>query len=109
MVLVSEVAVVFVAMLHGCYLVLEMFLWDKPAGLKAFGQTKEQANLTKVLAANQGLYNGFIAAGLTYGVFQGAAGFDFSMVPKGSQSQFVPVNRDRRINVAFPNSKKEIP
>jgi putative membrane protein len=79
MILFSEIAVVLVAMLHGCFLVLEMFLWDKPAGLKAFGQAKEQASLTKVLAANQGLYNGFIGAGLLLGVFQGAAGFDFKV------------------------------
>lgn len=77
--LASDIAVVLVAMLHGGFLVLEMFLWDKPAGLKAFGQAKEQARLTKVLAANQGLYNGFIAAGLLWGVFQGAAGYDFKV------------------------------
>jgi len=77
--LASEIAVVLVAMLHGGFLVLEMFLWDKPAGLKAFGQKKEQASLTKVLAANQGLYNGFLSAGLLWGVFQGADGHDFKV------------------------------
>ncbi|WP_305807120.1 DUF1304 domain-containing protein [Stenotrophomonas sp. YIM B06876] len=55
-------------------MVLEMFLWDKPAGLRAFGQTHEQAAATKVLAANQGLYNGFLAAGLFWGLALGPAG-----------------------------------
>jgi putative membrane protein len=53
-----------IAILHVYILVLEMFLWDKPYGLKAFGNTLEKAQLTKVLAQNQGLYNGFLAAGL---------------------------------------------
>jgi putative membrane protein len=53
-----------------------MFLWDKPAGLRAFGQTPETAAASKVLAANQGLYNGFLAAGLVWGLTLGAAGFD---------------------------------
>ena len=68
-----------VALLHAYFMVLETFLWDKPAGLKAFGQTKEQASATKVLAANQGLYNGFLAAGLLWGVIQGSAGNDFKV------------------------------
>jgi putative membrane protein len=51
-----------------------MFLWDKPAGLRAFGQTKEDAERTKVLAANQGLYNGFLAAGLVWGLMLGTEG-----------------------------------
>ena len=52
-----------------------MFLWDKPAGLRAFGQTKEAAAASKVLAANQGLYNGFLAAGLFWGLGLDAEGF----------------------------------
>ena len=51
-----------------------MFLWDKPAGLRAFGQTLEAAKASKVLAANQGLYNGFLAAGLVWGLALGAGG-----------------------------------
>ena len=51
-----------------------MFLWDKPAGLRAFGQTQAAASATKVLAANQGLYNGFLAAGLFWGLSLGAGG-----------------------------------
>jgi putative membrane protein len=56
-----------------------MFLWDKPAGLKIFGLTAEQARETKVLAANQGLYNGFISAGLVWGVLQGSTGNDIKV------------------------------
>lgn len=71
---VANVVVGLVAILHVYFLVLEMFLWDKPAGLKAFGQTLEAAKASKVLAANQGLYNGFLAAGLFWGLSLGAAG-----------------------------------
>jgi putative membrane protein len=79
MAIVAEIAVFLVAMLHGYFMILEMFLWDKPAGIKAFGHSKEKAATTKVLAANQGLYNGFIAAGLLWGVVQRAAGYDFKV------------------------------
>jgi putative membrane protein len=71
----ATVLVALVALLHVYILVLEMFLWTKPAGRKAFGLTKEGAESTKVLAANQGLYNGFLAAGLFWGLYLGAAGF----------------------------------
>jgi len=71
---VAAIVVGLVALLHVWFLVLEMFLWDKPAGLKAFGQTLEAARASKVLAANQGLYNGFLAAGLAWGLALGAAG-----------------------------------
>jgi putative membrane protein len=70
----ANIVVALVALLHVYFLVLEMFLWDKPAGLKAFGQTLEAAQASKVLAANQGLYNGFLAAGLAWGLSLGAAG-----------------------------------
>jgi putative membrane protein len=72
--LFADIVVALVALLHLWFLVLEMFLWDKPAGLKAFGQTLEQARASKVLAANQGLYNGFLAAGLLWGLWLGPAG-----------------------------------
>jgi putative membrane protein len=58
-----------VALLHVYFLVLEMFLWTRPLGLKTFRNTPEKAQTTRVLAANQGLYNGFLAAGLFWGVF----------------------------------------
>jgi putative membrane protein len=70
----ANVLVALIALLHIYILVLEMFLWDKPAGLRAFGQTREAAAASKVLAANQGLYNGFLAAGLFWGLSLGAAG-----------------------------------
>jgi putative membrane protein len=74
MALVANVVVALVALLHVYILVLEMFLWDKPAGLRAFGQTQAAATASKVLAGNQGLYNGFLAAGLGWGLSLGAAG-----------------------------------
>jgi putative membrane protein len=67
----ANIVVGLVAVLHAYFLVLEMFLWDKPAGLRAFGQSLEQAQASKVLAANQGLYNGFLAAGLVWGLVAG--------------------------------------
>ena len=72
--IIAIILVALVALLHLYFLVLEMFLWDKPAGLRAFGHTAEAAAASKVLAANQGLYNGFLAAGLIWGLSLGAAG-----------------------------------
>ena len=70
----ADILVALVALLHVWFLVLEMFLWDKPLGLKTFRQTPESAAATKVLAANQGLYNGFLAAGLVWGLWLGSGG-----------------------------------
>lgn len=70
----ANIVVGLIAILHVYILVLEMFLWDKPAGLRAFGQTPAAATASKVLAANQGLYNGFLAAGLFWGLSLGDAG-----------------------------------
>lgn len=75
MVITANILVGLVALIHIYILVLEMFLWTKPAGRRAFGLTKELAEQTKVLAANQGLYNGFLAAGLLWGLWQGHEGF----------------------------------
>ncbi|MCH8529319.1 MAG: DUF1304 domain-containing protein [Saccharospirillum sp.] len=69
-----QALVVVVALLHLGFLILEMFLWTSPVGRKVFGLSKEKAEITKVLAANQGLYNGFLVAGLTWGLLLGAAG-----------------------------------
>ena len=66
--IVAGVLVALVAALHLYFLILEMFLWTKPAGLAAFGQTPEFAEASKTLAANQGLYNGFLVAGLVWGL-----------------------------------------
>ena len=66
--IIATIAVALVALLHVYILVLEMFLWTRPQGLKAFGNTPEAAQQSAVLAANQGLYNGFLAAGLIWGL-----------------------------------------
>lgn len=68
------VATILVALLHVYFLVLEMFLWTKPYGRRVFNLTPEKAEMTKSLAANQGLYNGFLAAGLAWGLALGADG-----------------------------------
>lgn len=70
----ANIAVALVALLHLYFLALEMFFWDKPLGLRTFGSTPEFARASKALAANQGLYNGFLAAGLVWGICQGEAG-----------------------------------
>jgi len=70
--LLADFVVVLVAFAHLGFLVLEMFLWEKPLGRKIFRQTAEQAAATRILAANQGLYNGFLAAGLLWGLFPAA-------------------------------------
>ncbi|UPK40143.1 DUF1304 domain-containing protein [Bradyrhizobium sp. 186] len=77
--MIANVPVALVAVLHVFFLVLEMFLWDKPLGLKVFRQTPEKAEITKVLAANQGLYNGFLAAGLIWGLMHGNPAFAFQI------------------------------
>lgn len=69
MTLIATVLVAFVALEHFGFFVLESFLWTKPAGLKVFRNTPENAQIMKVLAANQGLYNGFLAAGLVWSLF----------------------------------------
>ncbi len=66
--ILSALAVIVVAGLHAGFLVLEMFYWDHPVGRKVFAMTAEQSAGTAVLAANQGLYNGFLAAGLIWGL-----------------------------------------
>jgi putative membrane protein len=66
--IVALVLVGLVAALHAYFLVLEMFLWTAPRTRAAFGTTAEFAEASKALAANQGLYNGFLAAGLVYGM-----------------------------------------
>jgi len=72
--MLAAVLVAVVALIHVYIVVLEMLLWDKPAGRRAFGTTAEFATASKVLAMNQGLYNGFLAAGLLWGLWLGPAG-----------------------------------
>jgi putative membrane protein len=69
--LAAEVAIGVVALLHLLFLVLEMFLWTKPTGRRVFGLSRELAEQTRALAANQGLYNGFLVAGLVWGLVAG--------------------------------------
>lgn len=69
--LLADILVALIAVLHVWILVLEMFLWTKPLGLKTFRQSREAAEASRVLAANQGLYNGFLAAGLAWGLISG--------------------------------------
>jgi putative membrane protein len=76
---IANVLVALVAVLHVYFLVLEMFLWTKPLGLKTFHNTPEKAQDSAVLAANQGLYNGFLAAGLIWGLVQAVPGFAFQI------------------------------
>lgn len=64
----AALAVVIVAALHAAFLTLEMFFWDHPIGRKIFSMTEEQSANSAILAANQGLYNGFLAAGLLWGL-----------------------------------------
>jgi putative membrane protein len=68
----ANITTALVAIIHIWIMVLEMFLWTKPYGRKAFGMKLEQAQATAVLAANQGLYNGVLAAGLIWGLWNGA-------------------------------------
>lgn len=72
MTLIASVLVGLIALLHVYILVLEMFLWTTPRAMKAFGTTPELAAQTRVMAGNQGLYNGFLAAGLIWGLLTGA-------------------------------------
>ena len=79
MIWIANFLVALVAALHVYFLVLEMFLWTKPLGLKTFRNTPEKAQQSAVLAANQGLYNGFLAAGLIWGLLQAVPGFAFQI------------------------------
>jgi putative membrane protein len=76
---IANTLVALVAALHGYFLILEMFLWTKPLGLKTFRNSPEKAAESAVLAANQGLYNGFLAAGLVWGLVQASPGFAFQI------------------------------
>lgn len=79
MTFIANILVGVVALLHIYFLVLEMFLWTKPKGLKVFGQSLAKAQASAVLAANQGLYNGFLAAGLIWGLVHPVSEFSFQI------------------------------
>jgi putative membrane protein len=72
--ILADLLTALVAALHVYFLVLEMFLWDRPTGRRIFGTTPEFAAASRSLAANQGLYNGFLAAGLVWGLWLGSSG-----------------------------------
>ena len=79
MTFIANVLVAIVAALHVYFLILEMFLWTKPLGLKTFRNSIENATESAVLAANQGLYNGFLAAGLVWGLLHPNPAFAFQI------------------------------
>jgi putative membrane protein len=74
MTIIGNVAAALVALLHLYFMILEIFFWDKPLGLRVFGHTPEVAKVSKVLASNQGLYNGFLSAGIVWGLRLGPSG-----------------------------------
>ena len=79
MIAIANILVALVAALHVYFLALEMFFWTRPLGLKTFRNTPEKAVDSAVLAANQGLYNGFLAAGLVWGLVQPDIDFAFQI------------------------------
>jgi len=79
MISIANLLVAVVAALHVYFLILEMFLWTRPLGLKTFRNSIEKATASAVLAANQGLYNGFLAAGLVWGLVHATPGFGFQI------------------------------
>jgi len=76
MIIASTIFVFLVAILHLGFLIIEMFLWTKPFGRRTFNLTPEFAQASKTLAMNQGLYNGFLAAGLIWSLFLGTNGYE---------------------------------
>ena len=79
MAIITNTLIVIIAFQHIAFLVLEIFYWDKTLGRRVFGHSKESAEVSKTLAANQGLYNGFLAAGLIWGLSLGAEGTSVSI------------------------------
>ncbi|MCW0046634.1 DUF1304 domain-containing protein [Brevundimonas sp. BT-123] len=77
--MIATVLIGVVALIHAYIVILEMVLWTTPRGRHAFGMSAEKADETKVLAANQGLYNGFLVAGLAWGLWLGEAGFQIKI------------------------------
>ena len=73
--MLASILIAVVAVLHLCFMYLEMVAWDQPLGRKVFGTSPEFAAASRALAANQGLYNGFLVAGLVWGLLLGESGF----------------------------------
>jgi len=102
MTIAAEIAVGLVAALHLYFLTLEMFLWKTPFGRRTFGLSVEQAEATAILAANQGLYNGFLAAGLLWamgaeGVMGGRVTLTFFLICVVAAGLFGGFTASRRI------------
>ncbi|MGM9322967.1 DUF1304 domain-containing protein [Deinococcus aquaticus] len=96
--LIAAILVGLIALLHVYILVLEMFLWTTPRAMKAFGTTPEFAAQTRALAANQGLYNGFLAAGLIWGLITGSAAIQlFFLACVGVAGLYGAATANRRI------------
>lgn len=79
MIILNNILVAMIALQHIAFLILEIFYWEKPLGRRIFGHSKETAKVSKTLAANQGLYNGFLVAGLIWGLTLGAAGMSIKI------------------------------
>ena len=79
MTIIATILIALTALLHAGFLILEMFLWTGPQGRKVFRMSAEQAQATKVLAANQGLYNGFLTAGLVWSLIASSPEFGFQL------------------------------
>lgn len=77
--MIADILVIVIALLHLGFLALEMYFWQKPLGLKIFGTTKDFAKESSTLAFNQGLYNGFLAAGLFWGLLTHDVVFSFDI------------------------------
>lgn len=77
--MIATILIAVVALIHAYIVLLEMVLWTTPRGQKAFGMSAEKADETKVLAANQGLYNAFLVAGLAWGLWLGEPGFQIKI------------------------------
>lgn len=77
--MLANILIALVAAIHLYILILEIFLWDTKTGRKAFNLSADFARDTRVLAANQGLYNGFLAAGLLWGLWAGESGFQLKV------------------------------
>ena len=78
-IILANILVGFVVFLHIYFFILEIFFWYKPLGLRTFGHSRESAQASKVLAMNQGLYNGFLAAGLIWGLSLGMEGYSIKI------------------------------
>ncbi|MFT8212071.1 MAG: DUF1304 domain-containing protein [Symbiopectobacterium sp.] len=77
--MLANILIALVAAIHIYILILEIFLWNTDKGRKAFNLSTDFARDTKTMAANQGLYNGFLAAGLLWGLWLGETGFQFKI------------------------------